>query len=338
MGERGGDYNLKIDSRSGRIEEKLNVFHLRNAPAFFIHFPHNYNRFDGIKIYDTLLQHGLPSFWRSFGINGFFNPDNLPILEQIGRESGLPIYFGLPYRDSFIIKGESDGKPPIYDLGCSAVVASYKLAAFPQFSNHFASILSENDSSEIRDPKGCPLWINSIESTTLPPITLPVPQTFGLSSIGECEEVTFDGIGKREPVLLKLDVNGSTATKTNLGWLEGELKFTEFFLYILSRIDNQFIVIDPIGESIQLVCQDATLVPQIHRGIRESLNLFPDISISLVGIKMPKISVFTAGRLGLFTDPPIDENIWYRLESDHKKKVRCGSLRTTSFVIQKNDH
>lgn len=123
-----------------------------------------------------------------------------------------------------------------------------------------------------------------------------------------------------------------------IGWVKGERMSTNFFLKIFRRIEDQILVIDPIGESVILVCPDATYVPKVHQALVTASAAFPDISVSAVGIRVPEIKVWSIGQWGLFINPSIDERFgWLPLESLHKQRVINGRLGGISFVIKIND-
>lgn len=175
-------------------QERLTVHDLGDIPAFFIPFPPNFDISARVELYNLLLKEGFPVFYRSFGFNGFFNGKNISSLKQFLKERNLQIYYGGANNDSFIIKGQIAGKSPIFDVGCQATVAAYKLATFSEYSGCFCTI-DPNDSFSIQviDHKGTNLLVAPIEEINLPSSKLPSPQEIGLFPIGGCNEVTMSG-------------------------------------------------------------------------------------------------------------------------------------------------
>lgn len=315
-------------------EKKLEIYRLGDAPAFFIPFLTDDHRFKGLELYKQLIKRGILAFWRSFGINGYFNSKNSFSLQLTVNNFGLPIYFGKG-DNSFVIKSPAG----FFDVGSEAIVASYKLANMDREGKFVGSMVcfSKNVGPDcagfisIVDHKGTNLKIYFPGQIQIPSVGLPSPQDLGLSPIGEPQIKTYN-----HPLIIKIDVNGSTIKKEENGWLEGERNFTQFLTNVLTKIQHkspETIVVDPIGESVQLICHHPQLVPPIHQALRATFQQF-GIPFTAVGIRLPEVDVVLADGRGLFTIPQIEEGDWFSLELRHKQRVAADNLRPTSFVIE----
>ena len=323
------------------------IIDFQRTPAFFIPFlPNKENLLRTLELYNNLLKQGIPSFWRTFGINGYILSKYQ--YEFLLKISGDEVVFGLPVEgdSSFVIIskpiGQQNSLPPILDAGSSAVIAACKGSSLlNQKANRESNVfrMSTDDRRASYYHKGIPLEnLPEYDLSKYFPINPPLIQDI-------CEELSSLNSGLNEKMfnqalVVKIDVNNSTREKlfdVRQGrWSEAELRNTSFFMSILNQLNNwpaEMYPIDFMGESGIFIFPDYStdheqLIKTIEQALQASSADFPDKSFTAVGIELPNVTIYETNGHPVYYHPYVsEENGWYPLEENYKnQKIPPGIL------------